>query len=251
MNGRQIVAAAAAWALLLAAGGAVAAGNTTNQSFNQAKRLLERKVYYDHRVTFYCRAEFDSKKNITLPRGFTTPKQKERTSRMEWEHVVPAENFGRTFVEWRRGHERCVDKRGRAFKGRKCAEKTNATFRYMQADMYNLYPIIGAVGALRANYRYWTLPGVMPTFGSCPMKIQGELVEPPEYTRGSIARTVLYMSDTYPQYRLSSADRKLMMAWDKMYPVDRWECLRAKRIARIQGNENAFVTDACRRAHLP
>ena len=33
-----------------------------------------------------------------------------------------------------------------------------------------------------------------------------------------------------------------------MYPVDAWECLRAKRIERIQGNENPFVKEACRKA---
>lgn len=70
-------------------------GNTTNDSFNQAKKILERQVYPDHRVTFYCRAPFDAKKQITLPEGFTTPKHEKRAHRIEWEHVVPAENFGR------------------------------------------------------------------------------------------------------------------------------------------------------------
>ena len=45
-----------------------AAGNTRIESFNQAKKLLEQKVYFDHRETFYCRATFDSKKNVTLPK---------------------------------------------------------------------------------------------------------------------------------------------------------------------------------------
>ena len=40
-------------ALLLAAASTLlmAAGNTEIESFNKAKRLLETKVYYDHRVT--------------------------------------------------------------------------------------------------------------------------------------------------------------------------------------------------------
>ena len=78
-----------------------AAGNTRIESFNQAKKLLEQKVYFDHRETFYCRATFDSKKNVTLPKGFTTEKHEKRAHRVEWEHVVPAENFGRAFAEWR------------------------------------------------------------------------------------------------------------------------------------------------------
>ena len=41
-----------------------------------------------------------------------------------------------------------------------------------------------------------------------------------------------------------------MEAWNRMYKPDEWECLRAKRIERIQGNENHFVTDACRAAGI-
>ena len=169
---------------------------------------------------------------------------------MEWEHVVPAENFGRAFAEWREGDEACVRNNGKPFKGRACAEKVNQEFRYMQADLYNLYPAIGAVNAVRSNYRYTMLPDAASSFGSCPMKVSGRAVEPPEYTRGAIARTMLYMQDAYPKYKLSNAQMKLMTAWDKMYPVDAWECLRAKRIERIQGNENPFVKEACRKAGL-
>ena len=163
-------------ALLLAAASTLlmAAGNTEIESFNKAKRLLETKVYYDHRVTLYCGAAFDERKNVTLPDGFTTPKHAKRAHRVEWEHVVPAENFGRAFVEWREGADVCVDNRGKAFKGRRCAEKANAQYRYMQADLYNLYPAIGAVNAMRSNYRYSMLgDGVPATFGSCSMKIDG------------------------------------------------------------------------------
>ena len=52
---------------------ALAAGNTTNDSFNTAKRMLEHQVYFDHRVTIYCSAEFNAQKRVTLPAGFTTP----------------------------------------------------------------------------------------------------------------------------------------------------------------------------------
>lgn len=236
--------------LAFAAGLAAAAGNTQIESFNQAKKTLEREVYQDHRITFYCQAPFDSKKNITLPAGFTTPKHEKRAHRIEWEHVVPAENFGRAFSEWRDGAEVCVDNKGRNFKGRKCAEKANREYRLMQSDLYNLYPASGAVNALRSNYNYALLPDVPATFGSCPMKISGNRAEPPEYTRGAIARTTLYMAESYPKYRLSNHQRQLMEAWNRMYKPDEWECLRAKRIERIQGNENHFVTDACRAAGI-
>ncbi len=248
MNATKTIAAvllAAASTLLMAA------GNTEIESFTKAKRLLEREVYFDHRVTLYCGAAFDARKNVTLPDGFTTPKHAKRARRVEWEHVVPAENFGRAFVEWREGADVCVDNKGKAFKGRKCAEKANAAFRYMQADLYNLYPAIGAVNAMRSNYRYSMLPGSPATFGTCSMKIDGRRAEPPEAARGTIARTVLYMADAYQGvYRLSNQDRRLMEAWDRQYPVDAWECTRARRIEAIQGNPNERVKEACSRAGL-
>ena len=41
-----------------------------------------------------------------------------------------------------------------------------------------------------------------------------------------------------------------MTAWDKMYPVDAWECKRAQRIEKIQKNENSFVKEACIKVNL-
>ena len=123
-----------------ASGGGSGQGNTTNQSFNSAKRMLEREVYFDHRETLYCSAAFDERKNVMPPVGFESDRYQKRAKRIEWEHVVPAENFGRAFVEWREGHSDCVDSKGKSFRGRNCAEKSNLEYRYMQSDMHNLFP---------------------------------------------------------------------------------------------------------------
>ncbi|MGE4264537.1 MAG: endonuclease I family protein [Desulfovibrio sp.] len=224
-------------------------GNTREDSFQDAKRALLKQVYQDHRITLYCQAAYDEKGFVVLPPGFTTPKHQARTSRIEWEHVVPAENFGRTFSEWREGHPDCQDKRG-PFKGRKCADRVSREYRLMQADMYNLYPAIGAVNAMRSNYNYAMLPGAPSTFGSCAVKIEGNKVEPPEHARGAIARTVKYMAWAYPRFHLSRQQEQLMDAWDRMHPVDQWECTRAERIEGLQGNENPMVKGQCQEAGL-
>jgi len=96
-------------------------------------------------------------------------------------------------------------------------------YRYMQADMFNLYPAIGAVNALRVNYNFNMLPAVKSDFGSCVMKIDNRKAEPPEAARGRIARTYLYMDGAYKRYSMSKSQRQLMNAWDKIYPVDAWE----------------------------
>lgn len=244
---RKLTTALLAAALLLTPlgmGSAFAAGNEINDSFSRAKKMLERQVYFDHRVTLYCGASFDEKKNIDLPEGFFTEKHQKRANKVEWEHAVPAENFGRAFEEWREGHPQCVSK-GKPFKGRAGAEKVNADYRHMQADMYNLFPAIGAVNAVRSNKQYSELPSAKAAFGTCEAKVDGGRFEPPARSKGQVARAALYMADSYDKYRLSRQQKQLFTAWDKMYPVDEWECTRAKRIERLQGNSNMYIKNQC------
>lgn len=226
-------------------------GNTTIDSFQTAKKLLEKDVYYDYRRTVYCDAEFNQDKKIKLPQGFKTDKYVSRADRVEWEHIVPAENFGRTFSEWRDGHPDCQTLKGESFKGRKCAEEVNRDYRLMQADMYNLYPAIGAVNAMRQNYNFTQFQEDTPnSFGTCEMKIQDKKAEPPARARGIIARTYLYFDDAYRRYQMSDSQRKLMTAWDKLYPVEEWECKRTCRIEKIQGNQNDITRKRCQEINL-
>lgn len=226
------------------------AENINVQSFSSAKKKLEKEVYLieKERLTLYCKAAFDNKKNIVPPIGFKSSKHKKRSTRVEWEHVVPAENFGRNFSEWRTGHSQCVTKKGKPYKGRRCAEKINSEYRYMQADMYNLYPAIGSVNAGRSNYNFVMLANIDNSFGSCAFKIANKKAEPPEPSRGMIARAYLYMDDTYSSYSMSRQQRQLMSAWHSRYPVDRWECKRTERIKAIQGNDNNVVNESCKAA---
>ena len=221
------------------------AGNKTNASFNQAKKHL-REIYADHRETIYCRAKFNADNTVILPDGFATTKHKKRGKRIEWEHIVPAENFGRTFSEWRDGHPNCVDSKGKSFKGRNCAEKINYEYRLMQADMHNLFPAIGAINAMRSNYNFTELSTDIPnSFGSCAMKIEGNKVEPPHYVKGVIARTYFYMEQEYPRFKINKSMKNMLLVWDKEHPVTEWECIRAKRIEKIQGNPNKIVNEKC------
>lgn len=73
------------------------------QSFYHVKKIFISQIYAfeDDRITLYCQAHFDTHGNIILPDGFTTNKYLDRASRLEWEHIVPVENFGKTFLEWR------------------------------------------------------------------------------------------------------------------------------------------------------
>jgi len=54
------------------------------------------------------------------------------------------------------------------------------------------------------------------------------------------------MDSVYPgRGIISKKNRKLFDVWNRSDPVDEWECVRAKRIERIQGNRNEIVLGRC------
>jgi deoxyribonuclease-1 len=225
--------------------------NTRIDSFNEAKKILLHQIYYDHRQTFYCGCDFTPDKEVTLTNGYVPKKKGERAKRIEWDHIVPAENFGKSFREWREGDLGCVDSKGIPFKGRNCAQKVNMEYRFMQADMYNLVPVVGELNGLRSNYSFAMIPGEKGEFGSCDIEIEDGKIEPPPQVRGDIARTYMYMDLAYPGHGIiSRKNKKLFEAWDREDPVDRWECERCKRIEWVQGNENPVVKERCARAGM-
>ena len=219
--------------------------NSQITSFSKSKKLLL-KVYKDNPVTLFCGCTFNGKKPNLSSCGYIPKKDKKRANRIEWEHVVPAHAFGQSFSEWRTGHPKCVSKNGKKFKGRKCAQKINEEYRRMQADMFNLYPAIGEVNGRRSNYSMGIIEGEKREFGKCDVEIKNRKVEPREEIRGEIARTYLYMDLVYPDRGIIlEENRELFESWNKSDTVDEWECERAKRIEKIQGNRNEIVLKKC------
>jgi deoxyribonuclease-1 len=227
--------------------------NSWNDSFSKAKNILKTKIYADHKITFYCDCPFDDSNKVNLCGQYTSKKAGKRAERIEWEHIVPAAHFGQSFKEWQEGHPDCVDKKGKLYKGRGCAGKISKDYRYMESDLYNLVSAIGEVNGLRSNYRFDMIAGEKRDFGACDMEIDSSarIAEPPEKVRGDIARTYKYMDQAYPGHGvIAGASKKLFDAWDKLDPVDSWECERVKRIEKIQGNENLVVKSACQKVGL-
>ena len=219
--------------------------NTKITSFSKSKKLLL-KLYKVHPFTLYCGCSYKGKKPNLSSCGYIPKKDKKRANRIEWEHVVPAHAFGQSFSEWRNGHPKCVNKKGKKFKGRKCAEKMNEEYRRMQADMFNLYPAIGEVNGRRSNYSMAIIKGEKREFGKCDVEIKSRKVEPRDEIRGEIARTYMYMDSVYPgRGIISKKNRNLFKSWNQSDPVDGWECERAKRIEKIQGNRNEVVIRDC------
>jgi deoxyribonuclease I len=224
-----------------------------NESFSQSKKDLER-IYADHAITFYCGCKYDKRKKGNMidrsscgyvPRNPITKSGKvnPRTTRIEWEHIVPAENFGRQFGCWSDGAPECVDSKGKAFKGRKCCEKASQQFRIMQADMHNLVPAIGELNGDRSNLRYDFEEARKGQYGECRFEVDfdQDRARIKKDIRGDVARTYLYMSDRY-KMKLSPQELNKFSVWNKEDPVDAWEVEKNKRIKAIQVNGNPWIS---------
>jgi deoxyribonuclease-1 len=112
--------------------------------------------------------------------------------------------------------------------------------------MYNLYTAIGEVNGRRSNYSMAIIQGEEREFLKCDVEIKSRKVEPKESIRGGIARTYIYMDSVYPgRGIISKKNRKLFDGWNQGDPVDEWECERARRIEKIQGNRNEVVMRDC------
>ncbi|MGR5470168.1 endonuclease, partial [Vibrio astriarenae] len=108
-----------------------------------------------------CDIKWQGKKGVPdlASCGYQVRKQAKRASRIEWEHVVPAWQFGHQRQCWQIG-------------GRKNCSRNDKTFRSMEADLHNLTPAIGEVNGDRSNYNFsqWNgLDGV--SYGRCEMQV--------------------------------------------------------------------------------
>lgn len=207
------------------------------ENFEQAKEMSKRHVYADrtNAGTFYCGCSWrwtgKSGGRVDLNScNYQVRKDQNRAERLEWEHIVPASNFGRARQCWQKG-------------GRENCNRTDPVFNAMEADLHNLTPSIGEVNGDRSNFDFGMLPQTRANYGECPTKVDFKLktAEPRDAVKGQVARTYFYMFDRY-NLRMSRQQQQLMIAWNKQFPVSEWERVRNKRVAAVMGHENPFVT---------
>jgi len=202
-------------------------------SFDAAK-LVASRIYSVEKQEFYCGCAIRWQAGKGLPDltacGYKVRKNGPRAQRIEWEHVVPAQQFGGALACWRQG-------------GRKLCSAQDAVFRQMEGDLFNLKPAIGEVNGDRSSFHYANLPGLESPYGLCPAKIDfaARLFEPRAAIRGDIARIYFYMADRYG-LELAKSQQQLFMAWDKQDPVTDAERALQQRIAQQMGHSNEFVT---------
>lgn len=224
--------------------------NTKGNTFEKAKTKLK-NIYNDQtqwlpRVDIYCGCKFSSWLNVDKSCSYVAQHKWDRATKIEWEHVIPAENFGQAFEEWREGNEKLCKWK----KGRDCAKK-NPEFALMEGDMYNLYPAVWEVNAIRSNFRYMELStkdsNVKPLQGCADTAVNqtDRSFMPASHTKGELARVYLYFDAVYDKYNLSSAQKQLFTAWSNQYPISANECKRYFLIKGVQKTDNPILKYEC------
>jgi deoxyribonuclease-1 len=207
------------------------------------------ELYRDrHRVELYCGCELDDELVPLRARcGYEPRREGVRAQRIEWEHLMPAERFGRELACW--SGATCERRRGRACCGASAASGGDPRFHAMEGDMHNLAPTIGELNADRSNRPYGEVPGETRDYGACDFEVdrasgRAGPVELAPSVRGDAARAWLYMAEAYG-IELEEEERRLLLEWSTSDPPDAWEHERNALIEAVQGNRNGFI-DAAR-----
>jgi deoxyribonuclease-1 len=208
-------------------------------SFHESKKIAKH-IFQEKPYTIYCGCLFDQNNMINLTScNMQSAGNRKRAHRVEWEHMMPAENFGRHLKCWK--EKLCYTTQKSPFKGRKCCKKIDANFREIEAELYNLWPSVGLVNQARSNYRFSPL-SAKNGFHGCDIEIDSNLkkIDPPDRAKGIVARANLFMSERY-NIRLSDAQKKLFKAWNKKFPPTIWERTWAEKVSVIEGYQNDFI----------
>jgi len=123
----------------------------------------------------------------------------------------------------------------------RCRE-TSPRFNRIETDLHNIFPTLSRINKARGAHRYGMLSGERRDYGNCDFEVDAHQAEPRPRVRGDIARAMFYMSSRYG-IRIHARQGALLKRWSAEDPPDAGERRRNRRIARVQGNRNAYIDD--------
>ena len=157
-----------------------------------------------------------------------------RTTRIEWEHIVPADWIATGF-----GCQDDTRSECRQIPGFEAAE----------GDLFNLVPAIGELNGDRNARLYGDIPGEPRVYGACDFEVDASgdgpahlrgMAEPMPSIRGDLARVWFYMIDRY-NLVLPDNFKAMLQAWSVLDPIDKAERERHAVIAAEMGWSNPFI----------
>mgnify|MGYP000461361433 CR=1 FL=1 len=183
------------------------------------------KLYTSKGESLYCSISFDNG-------GYFADHMKNR-KRMTLEHVIPA--------DWMAEHFKCDNRNT-------CVV---TAYKHAEADLHNLWPAHGSINSSRSDVIYKELDDSKnyssnKFSGFCSdferRYVKGGLsaaVEPQDSSKGEIARSLLYMRDSYG-FGLKGMD-EMLLGWDRGDPVSEFERVRNELIFKLQGTRNHWI----------
>lgn len=190
-------------------------------------------VYQNHQTTFFCDQPFSSGE-ITTP---ATKHHPAFVEKIQWMPIVPIKKLAPFYACYQ---QMCVSPKGKLQKGLRCCQR-DTQFKQMLHDLHNMVPETRQLKQLRTRYTFAEFT-TLPNKKGCHLVIdqKNKKIEPAPSKRGMIARTYLYMKDTYP-FRLTEEEIALYLRWHQQYPVTDFERERNEKIFEIQGRKNHWV----------
>lgn len=190
------------------------ADQTVLPSYGAARQVFWKKLYSDTHQSFYCNKTFHGKSGFNI------------------EHVFAAAWMRTSVPECARTN-------------RKRCRRLSKRFNLMEADLHNLYPTVIKANSARGSLIFGKSDG-FNVYGGCPLKISTNIVEPPDYAKGRVARSILYMVYEYEidldLVTNSPGFEKEIIQWHCAFPAKQKEIDRNERIYKIQKTLNPFIT---------
>ena len=212
---------------------------------SQAKKLIK-MIHLDYKTTWLngCDYIYDPQSCMdkTLVDTLTCSVQ-EQNQTMKWIQVVPDTFYGRTMACM--NEEVCVSEfTGKPYKGKLCCRQRNAKYKKMEAELFNLIPVVSAIAEKQEGKIFGEVKKSKQLIGK--VKIDNNYIEPPDGLKGDIARVYLYMDHRY-HLQLSLEQKEMFHRWHKLDAVDKKECAIAKIIMKVQDSTNRLIDAGCKK----
>ncbi|MEE8587726.1 MAG: endonuclease, partial [Sulfurimonadaceae bacterium] len=203
-------------------------------------------IHLDHKTTWLneCGYIYDPKTCMdkTLVDTSTCSVQEAKQT-MKWMQVVPDTFYGRNMACM--NEKVCVSKfTGQSYRGKLCCRQTNAEYRKMEAELFNLIPVVSAIAKKHAGKPFGEVKKPKQLVGK--VKIDNNYIEPPDEVKGDIARVYLHMDHRY-NLQLTLEEKEMFHRWHKLDAVDKRECDIAKSIMKVQGSNNRWIEEGCKK----
>jgi len=173
----------------------------------------------------------------------TTCGVKEVNQTIKWIQVVPDTFFGRNMACMNDAVCTNVFSKEK-FGSPLCCRRVNAKYKMMEADLFNLIPVISEVAKKRDARLFSDVE--KPDFIIGTLKFGDTVMEPIDSRKGDVARVYLYMDARY-NLNLTMQQKETFLRWHTIDEVDAHECAVAKIILKVQGGTNTLVEKGCKK----